>query len=117
MEAGDLKTFLTDSVGQPPEDFESDLDHRNRYLDWWSLKIREHYGVVNFNASPVEFGDASWIPNICKTRTFVTTISFDAFEASFYIKPNDATSSVLFVRSQVHDGPVDYLDDWFLQYK
>ncbi len=112
MEAGELKAFLTDSVGQPPTGFEPDLDDRNRYLDWCNLKIREKYAVRKIKVTVLDPGVRD---NTLAIGTIVTSLSFDAFEVTFSILHNEAWDT-LFISSQVHDGPMSYLDQWDLTY-
>jgi hypothetical protein len=114
MEAGELKTFLTDSAGNPPTDFEPALDDRNRYLDWWSVKLREHYGVVTLKVTSLDVEDPNLRSFYLDNATLVTTLSFEAFEATFYIRMSDLNLSVLEVHSKVHGEPKDYLDEWEL---
>ena len=113
MEAADLKSFLTDSVGQPPTDFESGLDDRNRYLDWCALKLREKYGTVKFTATPLELSPGL-LERYLEGGTLATTLSFNAAEVAFYIRLSDLNMSVLLVHSKSSGVPGDYLDEWEL---
>lgn len=115
MQADELKTFLWGTIAEPPADFQSGLDERNRYLNWWATQIQKHFGATDFRTSPMEFGDPTYIHSIVSRGTPVANYSSDVSEATLYFVGQDGDLTTLFAHSQVHAGPVDYLDDWIVQ--